>query len=319
MKLAAVVVLVLAAVACGGEEPGARSAAEGAKAGAGAGGPVGGQRSIELLFEAKKPGSKPFPFPFLEVKVGEHAARFLVDSGASVHAIDSALVKAAQLTEPVRSSAIVIPGWASLPDHAVVVVELPSSIRAHGFSGILSPQLLAEPGGAGRPGQAVVVDLVKMQMRLVPRSTAWSQVQDLGTLLTAPGQRLCPVDSAGVPGLLVALDGTIDGEPAKLAIDTGTSRSLILEGSKGGARAATHPVLGRSIAHSSMADLPVSIHGGVPLVVGAWSQTADVGVSPGERHAQCGHEARIGMDVLQHCAVAMTADEVVVGCRVPGR
>ena len=301
-----VVALLLASAACGGEEPPARSAADVSKVA------PDGPRSVELLFEAKKPGSKPFPFAFVEVKLGEQSARFLIDTGASVHAVDSALVKNAQLTEPVRASAIVVEGWGSLPDHAVAVVELPASIRAHGFSGILSPQLLA------LPGRAVVLDFTKQQMRLVPRSTAWSQVEDLGTLLTPPSHRFCPVDSAGIPGLLVAIDGTVDGEPTKLAIDTGTSRSVVLEGSKGGARAVTHPVLGRSVAHSSMADLPVSIHGAVPLVVGALSTTTDLGIMPGERHAQCGYEGRIGMDVLQSCAVAMTGDEVVVGCRAPG-
>lgn len=305
-RVSVVALLVAAAAACGGEEAPARSAADVAKVAA------SGPRSVELLYEAKKPGAKPFPFAFVEVKIGEQSARFLVDTGASVHAIDSALMKNAQLSEPVRASTIVIEGWGSLPDHAVAVVELPASIRAHGFAGILSPQLLASPG------QAVVVDFTKMQMRLVPRSTAWSQVEDLGALLTPPSHRFCPVDSAGIPGLLVAIDGTVDGEPTKLAIDTGTSRSVVLEGAKGGARAVTHPVLGRSVAHSSMADLPVSIYGAVPLASFAWSTTTDLGVMPGERHAQCGYEGRVGMDVLQSCAVAMTSDEVVVGCRAPG-
>jgi Aspartyl protease len=294
--------VVLATVACGGEEAPARSAADEAKGAAAS----GAQRSVELLYEAKKPGTKPFHFAFVEAKIGEQSARFLVDTGANVHAIDSSLVKNAQIAEPVRASTIVIQGWGALPDHAVAVVELPASIRAHGISGILSPQLLVEPG------RAVVVDLVKMQMRLVPRSTAWSQVEDLGTLLTPPSQHLCP-------GLLVAVDGTVDGEPTKVAIDTGTSRTVVLEGSKGGARASTHPVLGRSIAQSSMADLPVSIYGGVPVALGAWSSTTDVGVTPGQPHPQCGHEGRVGMDVLQHCAVAIMGDEVVVGCRLPGR
>jgi hypothetical protein len=311
MKLAAFVPMgLLAIAACGGEEP-ARSPADAAKLGPG--GDASGQRSAELLFEAKKPGSKPFPFPFVEVKVGQQSTRFLVDTGASTHAIDSAVLKAAQLAEPVPPSAIAIEGWGALVDHPIAVVELPSSIRAHGIGGLLSPALLAEPG------RAVLLDLAKHQLRLVPRSTAWSQVEDFGTLLTPPSHHLCPVDTAGVRGLLITVDGTVDGEPTKLAVDTGTSRSLALEGSKAGARAATHPVLGRSVAQSAAADLPVTLHGGVPIVVGAWSSPTDIGLNPGERHPQCGHEGRVGMDVLQFCAVAVTAEEAVVGCRMPGR
>ena len=309
MKLAVLALGVLVASSgCGETVPASSAADPAAKAPSN-----GGQRSAPLLFEAKKAGAKPFPFPFVEVKIGETTTRFLVDTGAAVHAIDSEALKAAQLAAPPHAASIEIPGWGPLVDHAVTVVELPASIRAHGIGGILSPQLLAEAG------KAVVLDLANAQLRLLPRSTAWSQIEDLGTRLTPPAHHFCAADSAGVPGLLIALDGAVDGEATKLAIDTGASRTLVREGSRGGARVATHPVLGRSIALSSMADLPASIHGGVPLVVGGLSQTADIGLTPGAPHPQCGYEGRIGMDVLRLCAVAMTADEVLVACRPSAR
>ncbi len=310
MKLAALVLgVVLSCGACGGEEPAARSPANAAQGG---GGNVGAPRAVPLAFEAKKQGAKPFPFAFVEGKIGGQNTRFLVDTGASVHTIDSTIAQAAQLASPVKTSSLSIDGWGSLPDHGVAVIELPASIRAHGIGGILSPQLLAEAG------QALVVDLARKEMRQLSRSSAWSQVEDVGTPLTAPSHRFCPADSGGLPGLLVAIDGTVEGEAIRFAIDTGASRSLLLDGSKGGARAAGHPVLGRSVASTSTADVPATIHGGVPLALGAWSTTVDVGLTPGERHAQCAYEGRVGMDVLQYCAIAMTHDEVLVSCRVPG-
>lgn len=311
MKLVALVLSVVLGCSACGEEPAARSAADATRGAAG--GPAAGQRSVALSFEAKKQGSKPFPFAFVEGKIGDQSTRFLIDTGASAHGIDATLAQAAHVAAPVKASAIAIEGWGALAEHGVAVVELPASIRAHGIGGILSPQLLAQPG------QAVVLDLVKMQMRELAKSAAWSQVDDLGAALTPQAQRFCPAEAGGIPGLLVAVDGTVDGEPTRFAIDTGASRSLLLEGSKGGAKAAGHPVLGRSVASSAMADVPASIHGGVPVALGAWATTLDFGVTPGERNAQCAYEGRIGMDVLQHCAIAMTTDDVRVACRIPGR
>ena len=101
----------------------------------------------------------------------------------------------------------------------------------------------------------------------------------------------------------------------RVSIDTGASRTLFVEGSKAGTRAAGHPVLGRSVVVGTGGDVATSIYGGVPVSVGAWSSTVDVGLFAGARHPQCGHEGRLGIDVLQQCAIAMTAEEFLVACR----
>src|SRR5689334_20939092 len=100
LPMAAVVVL-LAIAACG-EAPPARSGADAAKPGGEAS--AGAQRSVALLFEAKKPGSKPFPFSFVEVTIADQSTRFLVDTFARTHVIDGAVMKRAQLSDTVRAS-----------------------------------------------------------------------------------------------------------------------------------------------------------------------------------------------------------------------
>ena len=302
-----------ASSACDGAAPPAHTGGEPGSSGAGPA--AGGARGVvPLSFEAKKSGSKPFPFAFVDGKVGDQPTRFLIDTGAGVHAIDASVAAAAKVGAPADAAVITIDGWGALPRHAVAVRELPPSIRAHGIGGVIAPQLLAEGG------QAVVVDFINQKMRMSPKSTAWSAMDDVGTLLTPPAQRRpCASDADGIAGVGLAVDGAVDGEPMHLSIDSGASRTMLAEGSKGAAKATAHPVLGRSVAASASADVATSIYGGVPFTVGAWSSTVDVGVTAPNRQPQCGAEGRLGMDVLQQCALAMTAEEFLVACRAPGR
>ena len=120
--------------------------------------------TVAIAFEAKKPGAKPFPFPLVEGRVGDQPTRFIIDTGATVHAIDTTVAAAANITAPGKASLITLEGWGALPEHAVAVRELPATIRAHGIGGIIAPQLLSEAG------QAVVLDLVNHQMRMRPRN-----------------------------------------------------------------------------------------------------------------------------------------------------
>jgi hypothetical protein len=295
---------------CGGETGGAPPPRTGAEAPATAAARHG---VVALAFEAKKPGSRPLPFAFVEGKIGGQATRFVVDTGAPVHVVDATLASAAQLASPVNASSLSIDGWGALPEHAVVVRELPAVMRAHGIGAILSPQLLAETAT-----DAVVIDFVNRQLRARPQSSAWSELEDLGAVLTPPGPRkFCPVDTGGVPGLVLGVDGTVDGERARLEIDSGASHTMLHEPSQAGVRAAGHAVLGRSMAASDEGDVAVAIHGGVPVRLGAWSTTLDIGVTPAAHHADCGYHGRLGIDVLQQCALAFTTEKVLVACRAP--
>jgi hypothetical protein len=301
------VVGALACVACDGGPPPQTSAAA-AATGPAAGAPRG---IAPIAFEAKKSGAKPFPFAFVDGKVGGQPTRFILDTGASVHVLDPSVAAAAHVGSPAKASSISIDGWGTLPDHAIVVRELPAPLRGHGIGGVLSPQLLADS-----TTEAVVVDFVNKQLRSRPQSAAWSELEDLGVALTRPGARkFCPVDSAGVAGLVLSVDAKVAGQPARLELDTGDSRTVLVEGSNAGAQAVGHPVLGRSVAAATDGDVAVAIHGGVPFSIGAWSTTLEVGVTSAAHHADCGYDGRLGIDVLQQCAIAMTADKLLVACR----
>lgn len=271
---------------------------------------------VPIAFEARKAGSKALPLAFVEGKIGNRPTRFVLDTGAGVHVLDSAVATETKIGGSLapRASLVSIDGWGTLPEHPLAVRELSANLRAHGIGGIIAPQLLADS-----PTEAVVVDFVNRQLRARPQSTAWSEMEDLGVVLTPPGpRRFCPVDSGGVAGVVLALDGTVEGEATRLELDTGASHTMLFETSAPAARAAAHPVLGRSVVAGDGADVAVSIHGGVPITIGGFATTLDVGVTPSVRHAECGYQGRLGIDVLQHCALAMTSQRLLVGCRAPG-
>jgi len=301
---------VLACAACDGGPP-ARTGGDDTAKGTGARPGSSARGVVPIAFEAKKAGSRAFVFPLVEGKINGQPTRFILDTGAGAHALDSAAAAAAQLGSPAKASSISIDGWGALPEHAVAVRDLPAAVRAHGIGGIIAPQLLVESAD-----QTVVVDLLNLQLRMLPKSTAATALADLGPSLSGgSGQKLCPDDVDGIPGLGLVVDATVDGEPTRLALDTGASRSILVEGSKAAARALLHPVLGRSVAVGASADVATSIYGGVPFTAGAWTSTVDVGVGVPHRSPPCGAFGRLGMDVLQQCAVAISQGDMLVSCR----
>lgn len=266
------------------------------------GAPAGSRKVAVIAIEPRRAGVRQFPLPVVDGRIGNTPTKLVVSTGAPTHVIDRSL--------GVDGSAkISIEGWGDVPAHPAEVADLPPYVKSHGVGGIVSPQLLVEQG------QAVVVDLVNKQMRLRPKTMGWSEVGDIGAKMIAGGAvPPCRTDA----GELLVVDAQIEGVPQKLAIDSGAGRTILNEGSGGGAKAAAHDVLGRSVASGVRGGVATPLHGGVPIAAGAWSTTVDMGIAPGERHAQCGHEGHIGVDVLAYCAIAIAADDLLVACRKPG-
>lgn len=288
-------------VACDGGPPPNVAGVDTAAASSGAAAP-GSRKSAVIAIEPRRAGVRQFPLPIVDGRIGDKLVKLVISTGAATHVIDRSLGVDA-------NAKISVEGWGDVPAHAAEIAELPPHVKSHGIGGILSPQLLVEQG------QAVVVDLVNKQMRLRPKTMAWSEVGDLGAKMTVAGQgRACATEA----GQLLVVDTQIEGVAQKLALDTGASRTILLEGTPAAAKAAAHDVLGRSVAPGVRGNVATPLHGGVPITAGSWSTTVDMGIAPGERHPQCGHEGHIGVDVLAYCALAIAADDVLVACRKPG-
>jgi predicted aspartyl protease len=268
---------------------------------------------VAVSFEAKRPGGKALPFAFVEGRVAGQPTRFVLDTGATAHVIDASLALASNVATSPRGSHLAIDGWGALPAATVLVRELSPTLRAHGIGGIVAPQLLVESE------EAVVLDLVNRQLQKRPRSAAWSELSELGPALTAASAKPCRTEVDGAPRTALVVDAALDGVATRLALDTGASRTVVVEGASPAGPIAARPVLGRTVAAMASGDLATTLHGGVPLAAGAWSATADVGLAPRERPALCGEEGRLGLDVLQRCALAFTEGEFLVACRAPAR
>ena len=266
-------------------------------------------RTVALQFEAKKAGTRPLPFPFVDAEVNGQATRFLLDTGATGHSIDRTIANGAS-----DSAAIVVTGWGKLRGQPIAVVDLPEAVRSRGIGGVLSPQLLAKTAS---PTQALVVDFVRSQLRAQERAAARASVEELGIMISPAAKSCASANVAGVAGSLVVVDATVDGAGAKLVADTGTSRSFLTEGSPAAGKAAGHPMLGRSITYSRMGELPLTLYGGASVAAGSWSNSADIGVGAGATDDGCGAQGRLGMDALQRCALVFSGDDLVLGCRPP--
>lgn len=295
--------LLASLVACEGGQP-APNVPGIDQAGAPGGAAPGVRKQAAITIEPRRAGVRQFPLPVVLGKIADRPVKLVLSTGAASHVFDRSLGVDA-------NARIAIDGWGDLPPHAAEIADLPPHMKAHGIGGIVSPQLLVEQG------QAVVVDLVNKQLRLRPKSMGWSEVGDVGAKMTG-GAHPCAAEAGGIPGQLLVLDAQIEGVAQKLALDTGSSRTIVNEGSPAAAKAATHDVLGRSVAPSARGGIATPLHGGVPIAAGAWSSTTDMGIAPGERHAQCGHEGHVGVDVLAYCALAIASDDVLVACRKPG-
>lgn len=307
---ALVLVLSIAALvgagACDGGPPPNVAGVDGTAGASGGAAAPGTRKSAVIAIEPRRAGVRQFPLPIVDGRIGDKPVKLVISTGAATHVIDRSLGVDA-------NAKISVEGWGDVPAHAAEIADLPPHVKNHGVGGILSPQLLVEQG------QAVVVDLVNKQMRLRPKTMGWSEVGDIGAKLTPSGQaHSCATEAAGAPGQLLVVDAQIEGVAQKLSLDTGASRTILLEGSPAAAKAAAHDVLGRSVAPGVRGNVATPLHGGVPITAGSWSTTVDMGIAPGEKHPQCGHEGHIGVDVLAYCALAIASDDVLVACRKPG-
>lgn len=315
-------------VACGGaSDKGAASSADGPPAVMDQHMPL--DTATLLVFEPRTQGTRPFPFAIVNGAIGGKPTKLLVDTGASVHAIDATLAREAGLvieaapavgTQPdgksvsmqrTKDPKLTLVGWGDTPARSTAILDLPPALRERGIGGLVSPQQLVTAE------KAVVIDFDGGWMKARVTSTAWLVVKSNGQVMGEP-TRACAVSAGGLDGLALTVDGVVAGEATRLELDSGASRTMLVSRSKAGAQAARRPQVGTSAAMGAGAVVPMSLHASVPVASGAWSETLEMGVIEGEKNADCGYEGRIGIDVLRRCTVVISTEDVRVVCRPAG-
>lgn len=255
-----------------------------------------------------------FPSPLLRATVHGVPAWFIVDTGASVHALASWLVSEAHLETRQTTSSVTgstgaetqvraitnqeigLDGGQDLTLDDAIVVEFPPIFAEQRIGGLLSPQLLATRDLAS------VLDLRVPMLRFEPFDRAARGLGRNRPLITS-GSRVCHNAESPFANRLYAASVTADGITGTLLVDTGATSTLAIPGSRianslvdrASASGQTQGVGGDLRAMRKVANVRFE-RGGT---------ASSIAVTIGGAAPSCGPDGLIGMDALRHCILVL--------------
>jgi hypothetical protein len=264
---------------------------------------------------------KPFPYPLVRARVRGVDTWLIVDSGASHTVLDRWLVTqlgvelapfdqggeghAGQRVEAMiaRSPHLELAEWGPILGGDVLAVALPQLFRHLGLGGVLSPQTLA------LPGTVVVVDLPASSLRLARRTevTASKEERSLGE------GRACTV-GGDLEGVVYLVDGVVQGEAARLVVDSGAARSDLLAESPPGRSLASRTARGGD-SYTVAGRVRGRRIPGAFVTVGSVSKRLDVAILPGRPSGACPRDGHLGLDVLRSCVLFLALDHFGAQCQ----
>lgn len=264
--------------------------------------------------------------PWIEITVGGVRTKAILDTGAELHVIQSWFAERAGVLENGSSPAQlsdssgggteasfaevdVVPGrWGRVRLQAVVVPSF-SAFEEAGIGMVLNPQLLASGG------RAVQLDFIQQQMQEL------SALPD--TAGRVAGQSCTTVSRLGDGALITThryvVEVGVEGVPTTLQLDTGARTSVISEGAEVAESLAARPTEGETaFGLLGSQEVKVLVDPITFRVQDDSFAVAGVRIQPPEpRRSACNDEGLLGMDVLQHCVVALTLHDARIDCRVP--
>lgn len=264
--------------------------------------------------------------PWIDITVGGVTTKAILDTGAELHVIQSWFAERAGVLEngssPARVSDssgggmeasfaevdLVPDGWGHVRLQAVIVPSFPAFEEA-GVGMVLNPQLLASGG------RAVQLDFIHHQM------------QELSALPDTAGRvvgQSCTTVSRLADGALITthryvVEVVVEGVATTLQLDTGARTTVLSESTEVAESLAAHPTE-RETAFGLLGSQEVRVLAD-PITLRVRDDSfavAGVRIQPSEpRRSACNDEGLLGMDVLQHCVVALTLDDARIDCRFP--
>jgi hypothetical protein len=280
--------------------------------------PPAPKRPAATLFysDVKVAPGRTFPSPLVVGSVSGRPTTFVVDTGAEVSVVDATLAVVVGLpigqpvggedpdatTLPLRRTdqpRLAIDGLGPIAERPTAVVTLPPVLARLGIGGILSPQALAEPG------RDVVVDLVNLELRLADASAPSHASRTAQPQQELPPMNVCRFRESGFDAKVVVAAATIDGVEMAAEIDTGASGTLVVADSEAGRKLAARSDVVRGQAKDATGAFEVMRAGDVPVTIGAVPLRGAITVMPGKKDVHCGHEGRIGIDLLRSCILVI--------------
>jgi predicted aspartyl protease len=262
-----------------------------------------------------------FPSPLLRATVNGESVWFVVDTGASVHAVAKWLTTAAHVgthdskttlrgsTGATTQAREAGPINLTLRDGSVLslqeaaVVDFPPVFAEQRIGGLISPQQLTTDG------QAVVLNLRTPSLTFAPFDGAVGALGIPATTALA-GTHACSNEGA-MPGRSYGAGVTIAGIPADMTVDTGATSTFVASSRVSRALAARATQNGQVQGVGGEVQSARTV-AGVTIVRAGSARKADLilgGTSEG-----CGVDGLLGMDLLRGCTLALSDKTMAWSC-----
>ena len=240
----------------------------------------------------------------------------LVDTGANSHVIAGWLARKLNLpmkklgdigTDHVGKSIATyridklemgIDEWGPLSATTVLATEVPQVIEKLGIGAFISPQRLEEEG------DAVLVDLVKGEIRSAWWDEAHYELSADGTPLVQPAQaHACEENDGPVKGLAFVVPATVDSHKVQLLVDTGAQHSDVFTTSAAGQRLAGQSTPNKEAMYTASGKISARKLKGAKVTTGSFGVTTDVDLIQGTPDSSCPRDGVLAMDVLRSCTL----------------
>ncbi len=256
-----------------------------------------------------------FPSPLVHLKIGDHEAAFIIDTGASVSTFAASFAQEADIR--VRDSTATAVGSTGdnskirtasavsgvlenrIPIHfqQAIVVDFPPIFKTNRLGGLLSPQLLAANG------RAAVLDLRKPSLKFKTFDSAFTKLR-LMRSDTSEELDVCVNHDSQFVNRLYQVPVFVAGTAGAMLVDTGATRTLATAKSRIGQsleqRSAEQQhskgVGGTIQTNRTVTDVRLNLMGQVFRL-----RSITIGASSSD----CGPDRLVGMDVLKSCVLVL--------------
>jgi Aspartyl protease len=265
-----------------------------------------------------------FPSPLVILRIGDHEAAFIIDTGASVNTFAAWFAEEAGVS--IRDSTATAMGSTGassklrtaspfsaisenglpIPIQQAIVVDFPPIFKTNRLGGLLSPQLLAPRG------RAAVLDLREPSLRFKPFDSAFIEL-GLKQMNKAGEPHVCINRGSQFVNRLYLAPISVAGISGAMLVDTGATRTLVTANSRIGQSLAQRSAEGQ---HSQGVGGPVQTTRTVTDVglsfVGRELPLRSITI--GGSSSDCGPDGLLGMDVLQSCVLILDTSRAAARC-----
>ena len=254
----------------------------------------------------------------------------LVDTGANSHVVAGWLARKLALpmkklgdigtdhvgrsiaTYRIDNLEMAIDDWGPLSARTLLATEVPDVIEKLGIGAFISPQRLEEEG------DAVVLDLVKGELRSAWWDEAQYELSANGTSLVQPGQaRACEENDGPVKGLAFVVPATVDSHKVQLLVDTGAQHSDVFTTSSAGQKLAAQSTPNKEAMYTASGKISGRKLRGARITTGAFAITTDVDLIQGTADSSCPRDGVLAMDVLRSCTLLFGGSRMHGRCTPP--